>query len=108
MTTPPISLTMNPLDHSATAVALAGELDVYTVARIEEMLTHLTRETDRELLLDLAGVTFCDSSGVALFLRIHRRCVAVGVRLSLCRIQRLPARVIRALGVDRAVPCSFA
>ncbi|WP_314612853.1 STAS domain-containing protein [Streptomyces stackebrandtii] len=108
MTTPQISLTTTPLDHSTTAVALAGELDVYTVANIEETLTHLTRETERELLLDLANVTFCDSSGVALFLRIHRRCVAAGVRLSLCRIQRLPARVIRGLHVDRAVSCSFA
>ncbi|WP_078628104.1 anti-sigma factor antagonist [Streptomyces sp. NRRL F-2664] len=108
MTTPRISLTTTPLDHSTTAVALAGELDVYTVARIEESLTDLTRATERELLLDLADVTFCDSSGAALFLRIHRRCRAAGVRLSLCRIQRLPARVIRALGVDRAVPCSFA
>jgi len=108
MTTPQISLTTTPLDHSATAVALAGELDVYTVAHIEAELAHLTRQTERELLLDLADVTFCDSSGVALFLRMHRRCVAAGVRLRLCRIQRLPARVIRALGVDRAVPCSFA
>ncbi|GGV00066.1 anti-sigma factor antagonist [Streptomyces litmocidini] len=108
MTTPQISLITTPLDHSTTAVALAGELDVCTVAHIEETLTRLTGETGRELLLDLADVTFCDSSGAALFLRVHRRCAAAGVRLSLCRIQRLPARVIRGLGVDRAVSCSFA
>ncbi|MFI8823973.1 STAS domain-containing protein [Streptomyces sp. NPDC053431] len=108
MTTFPISLTTAPLDPSTTAVALIGELDLYTVARIEAELTHLARQTEAELLLDLADVTFCDSSGVALFLRMHRRCAAAGVRLRLCRIQRLPARVIRALGVDRAVPCSFA
>ncbi|MFD6229428.1 STAS domain-containing protein [Streptomyces sp. NPDC060232] len=108
MTTPQISLTTTPLDHSTTAVVLAGELDVHTVAHIEPALTDLTRATGRDLLFDLADVTFCDSSGVALFLRMHRRCVAAGVRLRLCRIQRLPARVIRALGADRAVPCSFA
>ncbi|MFC8275267.1 STAS domain-containing protein [Streptomyces sp. NPDC057271] len=108
MTTPQISLTTAPLDHSTTAVALAGELDLYTAAHIEAELTRLARQTERELLLDLAGVSFCDSSGAALFLRMHRRCVTAGVRLRLCRIQRLPARVMRALGVDRAVPCSFA
>ncbi|WP_418955601.1 STAS domain-containing protein [Streptomyces tritici] len=108
MTTPPISLTTAPLDHSTTAVALAGELDLYTAAHIEAELTRLARQTEWELLLDLTEVTFCDSSGVALFLRMHRRCVGAGVRLRLCHIQRLPARVIRALGVDRAVPCSFA
>lgn len=108
MTTPQISLTTAPLDPSTTAVAVAGELDLYTAAHIEAELTHLARQTECELLLDLADVTFCDSSGVALFLRMHRRCVAAGVRLRLCHIQRRPARVIRTLGVDRAVPCSFA
>ncbi|MET9550325.1 STAS domain-containing protein [Streptomyces sp. NPDC006627] len=108
MTTPQVTLTTTPLDHSATAVAMSGELDLYAVAHIESTLAHLTRGAERELVLDLADVTFCDSSGVALLLRTHRRCAAAGVRLSLCRIQRFPARVIRALGVDRAVPCSFA
>ncbi|MFI8320501.1 STAS domain-containing protein [Streptomyces sp. NPDC085529] len=108
MTTPPISLTTAPVGPSTTAVTLAGELDLYTATYIEAELTRLARRAERELLLDLAGVTFCDSSGVALFLRMHRRCVADGVRLRLCRVQRLPARVLRTLGVDRAVPCSFA
>ncbi|MEU5218441.1 STAS domain-containing protein [Streptomyces sp. NPDC020807] len=108
MTTPPISLTTAQLDHSTTAVAVAGELDLYTAAHIEAELTHLARQAECDLLLDLADVTFCDSSGVALFLRVHRWCAAAGVRLRLCHIQRLPARVIRTLGVDRAVPCSFA
>ncbi|MFD4582333.1 STAS domain-containing protein [Streptomyces sp. NPDC058434] len=85
MTTPRISLTTTPLDHSTTAVALAGELDLYTVAYIEAELTHLTRETERELLLDLADVTFRDSSGVALFLRVHRR-----VRGGRCALEPVP------------------
>ncbi|WP_073756082.1 STAS domain-containing protein [Streptomyces sp. CB03234] len=108
MTTTPISLTTTPLDPSTVAVALAGEIDLCTVARIEPELTLLAGSAERELTLDLTDVTFCDSSGVELFLRMHRRCVAAGVRLKLCRIQRLPARVIRTLGVDRTVLCSFA
>ncbi|WP_051832943.1 STAS domain-containing protein [Streptomyces katrae] len=108
MTTTYVSLSTNLSDPSMVAVALAGELDLYTVERIEPTLARLTGGGGSELVLDLAGVTFCDSSGAALFLRMHRRCVAAGVRLSLCRIQRLPGRAIRALGVERAVPCSFA
>jgi anti-anti-sigma factor len=108
MTPTPISLTRTPADPSTVAITLAGELDLDTVARIEPTLNRLTGDAAREVLLDLVEVTFCDSSGAALFLRLHRRCVAAGVRLRLCRIPRLPARVIRALGVDRAVPCTFA
>ncbi|MFI2368025.1 STAS domain-containing protein [Streptomyces sp. NPDC018833] len=108
MTMTKISLTKASPDQRTVAVALSGELDLHTVARIEPALTQLTRDAERELTLDLTDVTFCDSSGVALFLRMHKRCLAAGVRLSLSGIQRLPARVIRTLGVDRALPCSFA
>ncbi|MFF8289383.1 STAS domain-containing protein [Streptomyces sp. NPDC016309] len=107
MTTTGISLTRIPLDGSTVGVALAGELDLYTVERVEPTLALLTRDAHREVLLDLADVTFCDSSGAALLIRVHRRCAAAGVRLRLCHIQRLPARVIRTLGVDRDVPCTF-
>ncbi|MFH8624493.1 STAS domain-containing protein [Streptomyces vietnamensis] len=113
MTTTTISLTRisspeAPPARNTVAVALAGELDVYTVARIEPTLTHLTRNAQAELTLDLTDITFCDSSGAALLLRVHERSQAAGVRLRLSGIQRLPARVIRALGVDRALSCSFA
>jgi len=108
MTMTEISWTDAPPGQRGVAVALAGELDLCTVARIEPALTHLTRDVERELTLDLTDVTFCDSSGVAFFLRVHNRCLAADVSLSLSGIQRLPARVIRALGVDRALPCSFA
>ncbi|GGT07314.1 anti-sigma factor antagonist [Streptomyces kurssanovii] len=108
MTMTRINLTKAPPDQATVAaVALAGELDLYTAARIEPALTHLTLDAERELTLDLTDVTFCDSSGVALFLRMHQRCLTAGVRLRLSGIQRRPARVIRALGVDQTLPCSF-
>jgi anti-anti-sigma factor len=108
MTMTEISLTDPPPDQRTVSVALTGELDLCAVARIEPALTRLTREAKRELTLGLTDVTFCDSSGVALFFRMHERCLAAGMHLSLSGIQRLPARVIRALGVDRDLSCSFA
>jgi len=108
MTTTRISLTTAPLKDSTLTIALAGELDIDTVERIEPALTRLTRDAQHDLTLDLAAVTFCDSSGAELLVRTHERCEAAGVRLSLSRIPRLPALVIRTLGVDRTLPCSFA
>ncbi|MFF8600957.1 STAS domain-containing protein [Streptomyces sp. NPDC015232] len=103
-----IILTKTPSDGSTVSVALAGELDIHTVARIEPTLTRMARDAERGVTLDLTDVTFCDGSGAALFFRMHRRCQAAGVCLSLSGIQRLPARVIRVLGVDRVLSCSFA
>jgi anti-anti-sigma factor len=103
-----ISPTETPPGRSSVSVALAGELDLDTGAGIEPTPTRLAQDAERGITLGLTDVTFCDSSGVALFFRLHQRCLAAGVHLSLSGIQRLPARVIRALGVDRAVPCTFA
>ncbi|AVZ76731.1 hypothetical protein SLUN_35560 [Streptomyces lunaelactis] len=104
----PITLTTTTLNDSTLAVALSGELDIATAGRIEQDLAHLAVGTVRELRLDLSGVTFCDSSGADLFVRVHQHCAATGVRLHLCGVPRLCATVFRVLGVDDTVPCSFA
>ncbi|MFF9864715.1 STAS domain-containing protein [Streptomyces sp. NPDC013953] len=108
MSTAHISITTTPLDERTLAIALAGELDIDTADLIEPALSGLTGTAPQALVLDLAGVSFCDSSGAALFERLHGRCAEAGIRLCLCRIPRLTALVIRTLGVDRTVPCSFA
>ncbi|MGI5479039.1 STAS domain-containing protein [Streptomyces lavendofoliae] len=102
-----ITLTVQAVDNGATALALAGELDLDTAARIEPDLFLATAWAGREIVLDLADITFCDTSGVELLIRLHQRCAAHGCRLSLCRVPRQPGRVFRVLGVDRTIPCSF-
>lgn len=86
---------------------LAGELDIDTVGHVEPRLSRFADEPAGELLLDLSGVTFCDSAGVALLVRLYRRCRASGTRLALLDVPRRPARVLRELGVDQLVPCGF-
>ncbi|WP_175439193.1 STAS domain-containing protein [Streptomyces vilmorinianum] len=104
----PIALTATALDDSSITIALSGELDIATVGRIEPVLSRLATGRAPEVRLDLSGVTFCDSSGVALFLRVHQRCAAKGGRLRLCLVPRLCAKMLRVLRVDDTIPCSFA
>ncbi|MCS0636701.1 STAS domain-containing protein [Streptomyces sp. LP05-1] len=109
MSRTPLSLTAERPDGATVAVALAGELDIETVGWLEPALDRLlTEDSGDELLVDMTAVTFCDSSGADLFVRLHRRCARSGTRLRLCRVPRWPGRVLRALGVDRDVPCSYA
>ncbi|WP_338676506.1 STAS domain-containing protein [Streptomyces sp. SCSIO 30461] len=103
----PLTLTATALGDGTTVIAFSGELDIATVGQIEQDLTHLAVGTVRELRLDLSGVTFCDSSGADLFVRMHQHCAATGVRLHLCGVPHLCATVFRVLGVDDAVSCSF-
>ncbi|WP_228980889.1 STAS domain-containing protein [Streptomyces sp. DH12] len=107
MTTTPLTLTARAQDGGATALALAGELDLETATRIEPELVRATSRGGGHLVLDLAGLTFCDTAGVDLFMRLRRRCATDGGRLSLTRVPHRPGRVLRVLGMDRATPCTF-
>ena len=59
-----------------------------------------------DLFLDLSGLSFMDSSGIALILRIHKRMRELDGRLWVINPTDQPQRVIDAAGIDRLVPIS--
>jgi anti-sigma B factor antagonist len=54
------------VDTDVLLVAIAGDLDVLTVAQTTTFLTQATAVTPRHLILDLSEVTFLTSSGIGL------------------------------------------
>ncbi len=69
--------------HGRLAVVVVdGELDVATTPGLGEELTPLA-EAGRDLVLDLAGVRFCDCAGLSLFLRVQKQATAAGGSLHL-------------------------
>ena len=83
---------------------LWGELDHHGA---KGLLTSLEREIERTLpmvlVLDFSGVTFMDSSGIALILRAQRRMRTLGGSLLVCRVPQQARRVLDAAGIDRVV-----
>jgi anti-anti-sigma factor len=65
-----------------TTVVVTGELDVATTRGLEEQLGPLAG-TGSHLILDLAGVRFCDCAGLNLFLRLQQHARAAGGSLHL-------------------------
>ena len=57
----------------------------------------------RSCVLDLGGLSFMDSSGIALILRVHRRMVGSGGRVWIEQAKGQPLRVLDAGGVERIV-----
>lgn len=80
-------------------IAVRGELDLLTAGPLEERLQQLWRRGD-ELILDLAGTTFIDCSGVGALMRTHRRVCQGGGRLRLAAPQPSPAKVLRLADPD--------
>ena len=61
-------------------IRLAGELDLASLPDVEAELNGLLTREPGPLLLDLADLTFLDSSGVALLIRLANRFTPVETR----------------------------
>ena len=90
-------------------IALEGELDHHCAARtLRETRQVLDRFLPKSCALDLSGLGFMDSSGVAYILRLRRVLRSYGASFWLMHPAEQPARVIQASGVGRLVPVKYA
>jgi anti-sigma B factor antagonist len=62
-----LKLSEAPLADGA-ILTIAGELDIATVPRIRERLSAIIERGARRIVVDLRGVTFMDSTGLAAFI----------------------------------------
>lgn len=97
----------------AVVVVVDGELDVGTAPGLRGQLTPLAA-AGRHLILDLAGVQFCDCAGLSLFLRLQKHAIAAGGSLQLAApiapVRRLItlARLSEVLSVTAGVADAIA
>ena len=86
-------------------IYLAGELDHHeargAIRSIDELLDEYL---PRDCVLDMSGLSFMDSSGIALIIRMSRRMKNLGGRAWIKNPAKQPLRVIDASGIDRLVP----
>jgi anti-sigma B factor antagonist len=61
-------------------------------------------DAGRHLILDLAGLRFCDCAGLSLFLRVQRRARAAGGSLHLAALTPRVLRVITATRLADVLP----
>ena len=83
---------------------VSGELDHHEAkAVMEELEARIDQALPRQLTLDLKGLTFTDSSGIAVLLRAWRR---MGQIQGSMRVVGTPAqaeKVFRAAGLERMI-----
>ncbi|WP_236004048.1 STAS domain-containing protein [Nonomuraea antri] len=82
---------------------VAGDLDERAPFALREETAPLVRGTeDARLVLDLTGVTSCDSAGAGALLAALKRTVLAGGRLALAAMPPDILRDFRQRGLDRA------
>jgi anti-anti-sigma factor len=67
-----LSITQNEHDQPP-VLALAGELDATTAPQLATVALGIVEDGARDLILDAAGLTFCDSSGLSVFVQVAER-----------------------------------
>ena len=80
--------------------AISGEVDHH---RARAIMEELSRQIDLELprSLTLEGVTFMDSSGIAVLLRAYRRLGELGGAVKVVHVPAQAGKVLRAAGLDK-------
>ena len=85
-------------------IRLSGELDHHSA---KGLLRRLDQEIEKtlptQLTLDLSGVTFMDSSGIALLIRSQQRMQLLEGSIIVRNVPRQAKRVLDAAGIGRLI-----
>lgn len=87
------------VEHGGIAVVQAhGELDISTVPRLEAVLLPAVDQGGR-VILEGAGLSFVDSTGVSLLLKAHKSAIDALGRLDLVLTSEAVIRVLKLAGL---------
>jgi anti-sigma B factor antagonist len=84
------------IDGDAVVVRLAGDLDVVTAADLWSHLSGLIASGHVQIAIDCSGLTFLDSSGIAVLVRGLRAVTPLGGSL---RLRSVGQRVLEVLTI---------
>jgi stage II sporulation protein AA (anti-sigma F factor antagonist) len=83
---------------------LTGELGHHeAIAVMAGVAEVLDAQLPRSLTLDMSGLSFMDSSGIAVVVQAARRCKNIGADFSVSAAPPTAMRILKAAGVDRIV-----
>jgi len=99
----------NSFENGKLTLTLVGELDHHSAKTTMKKLERFIDEyIPRDCVLDFSDLSFMDSSGIAVILRVHKIMKATGGRAWVDNPQNQPLRVIDASGIERIVRISTA
>jgi anti-sigma B factor antagonist len=84
-------------------VSLAGEIDLSNVAALSATVSDLLAEAPPRVVLDMSGVTFCDSQGLGTLVVLSRRAGFAQSCLVLTNVGDFLLRVLDITGLRPAL-----
>lgn len=80
-------------------LSLVGELDSATAPAAHEAIQQLALRDGDQLVVDLSGLTFCDSSGIAALIAARSHAGRTGSSIALAAVPRHLSKVFGLLGL---------
>jgi anti-sigma B factor antagonist len=102
MANPPDDFSISAEDRDGRAhLSLRGELDLATAPELEELLNSRV-DSGQEVVVDLRGLEFMDSSGIRVLVAAHARAGRTGGRLVVVRPRpnSAVAKIVEISGLD--------
>jgi anti-anti-sigma factor len=90
-------------ERGCVIAAVAGEIDISTVAKLRERLYELAG-SGGTLIVDLNQVTFIDSTGLGVLVGTARRVAEHSGSLYAVCAQPQPRKLLSTTGVDKRIP----
>ena len=84
-----------------TITAQKRQLTALPIRSIDELLDEYL---PRDCVLDMSGLSFMDSSGIAVIVRSYKKMRSAGGRMYIENPQTQPLKVLDASGIDRMIP----
>jgi len=84
-------------------LSLAGEIDMLTAARLSGTVNELLSDAPPRIVLDLGGVTFCDSQGLGTLVVLSRKASHAQSLLVLTNVGDFLIRVLDITGLRSAL-----
>ncbi|MFE1479055.1 STAS domain-containing protein [Streptomyces cyaneofuscatus] len=88
--------TTTRLAATGPVLKIIGDLDYETASELRKALDSLSIAAGQTLVLDLAGLDFCDSSGISALISARNLAIEQGGAIALAAV---PANTLRILGI---------
>jgi anti-anti-sigma factor len=85
---------------------LAGEIDVLTVTNLSALVNETLADPPPRIVLDMAGITFCDSQGLGTLVVLSRKAQHARAVLALTNVGDFLMRVLDITGLRSALMIS--
>ncbi|MFE7016174.1 STAS domain-containing protein [Streptomyces sp. NPDC057651] len=89
---------------SGPVIALVGELDHDSAPEIRDLFPSLPLKRGQQLVVDLGGLTLCDSSGITVLIAARDIAVAAHSTVVLAAVPDTVSRTLSIVGLDQVFP----